>query len=449
MLVSCTQSDLNSINDYSFVDDEYSGERKIIDLSVLQYEYFTKKNVEAFNEQSDEYVVHVKAYIDFTLQEAEHTSITDARNLLNLDLMAGNYPDIILFDPFTPRQNYINKSLFVDLYSLMEADTGFYKEDYLKNAFAAAEQDGKLYDIFTLFHIRTLCAKTSAIGDTQGWTLDEFINYVEARPDVKYPISYITNIEFVQTMSQLLFIDSKTASVNFDRNEFQNLLEIAKRFPPENPSVLEPAEILIGMRNDDPLIGAAALSAPWQVRLWEQVYLREDMTTIGYPQVDKATVSLGGSYFFPEEIFAIFEQARNKEGAWEFLKFMLSTNRQFGIPIKMSLISDMLDSAKMEENSLYIYIGEGNEKDSLIIDIKEGTIVNDGQYTKILVGNNTDEDNEKFMNIIQSTNRVMRHDEIIENIISEEVANYYSGQISSDKTVDNIENRIGLYLSET
>jgi hypothetical protein len=93
------------------------------------------------------------------------------------------------------------------------------------------EKDGKLYEIFPMYMIRTHAAKTADVGDKSSWTLEEFADFVYSRPDADYIIDDSTKAQFILTMVEDLFIDSRTGECRFERDEFVKILEIAERFP--------------------------------------------------------------------------------------------------------------------------------------------------------------------------------------------------------------------------
>lgn len=444
LLTSCAQAGNNH------EPDDYGG-RKAVHLSALSYEYGLMQYVEAFNAQSDEYVVVVKSYVNLDEQESGLISYDNERAKFNAELMAGHIPDIVLCDVLMPVQSYINHGLFTDLYALMEADPDFDKADYLPNAFAAAEQDGKLFEIFPAFCVQTLYAKASDVGSMQGWTLDEFSELISSRGNVRYPIGGYDKYSFVATMAPRLFVDNAASSASFDRAEFLKLLEVAQRFPAEVPQVDDLAMHNMEMSGGDPLLGIGFVYSPRDIRVWEQVYACEEITLIGFP-------CAGGAYFFPDITFAITQQADEKDGAWEFVKFVLSSGLSSNIPVKLSLIDKMMEEAKKNingsEHALQVIVGydKADGSSSVSIAVDENGIVSEGRgmplMMEIPVGNNTDGDNAKFLEFIRTVGNVWRFDAAIANIVGEEIGAYFEGQRTADQAADIIESRVNLYLSE-
>ena len=67
---------------------------------------------------------------------------------------------------------------------------------------------------------------------------------------------------------------------------------------------------------------------------------------------------------------------------------------------------------------------------------------------EIKIGVNTDADNQKILDLINSTTAVSRYDQKITEIISEEAAAFFEGQKSAQEVADIIQNRVSNYIAE-
>jgi len=128
-----------------------------------------------------------------------------------------------------------------------------------------------------------------------------------------------------------------------------------------------------------------------------------------------------------------------KDGAWEFIKFMIENYddkmiKGLFFPIKTSYFE--ADLASTLVNPRY---SDTNEEFEFSIELSGRNIA---------IGNNTPELNAKIMEIFTTTNVVRPIDRVITRIIGEEVAFYLAGQKSPDQIADIIENRVAIYLSE-
>ncbi|MCL2053428.1 MAG: extracellular solute-binding protein [Oscillospiraceae bacterium] len=437
LLASCSKSPVFPNSDIDAFDDS---EGKTIKITAIYYDPLLKKYVDEFNAKNNEYTVEVKAFVE-ELPRGTYNFNNDVAKL-STEIIAGNIPDIIVnYNSLLPIQSYVNKGLLADIYEFMESDPNFNKEDYLQSTFTAAERGGKLYEVFPMFIVHTAYAKSAEVGELNGWSLDDFSEYIATKPTAKYIIGGFTEEEFIKKMIAHMFTDSQTGGIALNRAELLKLFQVAKRFPSNYDMQLDFNSIQLGMSEGDPIMCYNLLHSPRDVRLWEKAYAGEEITFIGLPQLNSSNERGEGSSFFADVNFSVMKDAKEKEGAFEFIKFILDRKPDaydLGIPVKLSHIDYMLEEAKRNPSNS----GGKEYYVSIPLDIAEGTSYD------IPVGNNTDEDNAKFMKFISSVNHIYRYDFIVETIIGEEIGAYLSGQKTSEQAIDTIENRINLYISE-
>jgi ABC-type glycerol-3-phosphate transport system substrate-binding protein len=299
------------------------------------------------------------------------------------------------------------------------------------------ERDGKLYEMFQMFRITGFMAKTADAGKKPGWTLSEFAEFIAAKPDAEYMIGGMTKHGFIRAMVLEHFIDRNTGECRFDRGEFEKILEIAERFP-AGDFVRDDLIFLSGLANGDPLMLEYRTNHFQTIKAMEIVFFDGEVTYMG--------IGSSGPSFIPRGLFAIADKAANPDGAWEFLKYMLdeySDEWDASFPIK---IADLEMMAKEAEEG-YSYTALNGE----IITKRSVISFNDGYGNVITldVGDNTVADSAKVMNLILSTENVVRSDSTVLDILDEEIGAYLSKQTSSGEVADIIENRMNLYISES
>lgn len=129
----------------------------------------------------------------------------------------------------------------------------------------------------------------------------------------------------------------------------------------------------------------------------------------------------------------------DQEGAWEFVKFYLlhGYDRQ-GFPIVRRQFDQVLAVA-VEEDYSATETG-GTER------YAKAGFYTGSEY--IFVYAATQEEADAVVRLVEGAgNRVEPHVEI-QNIINEEAAAYFSGQVDIDRTVEKIQNRVTLLLQE-
>ena len=433
-------SDDQVINILTKVDPETLPDKKLIKLYAMYLDTGIKRQVVEFNKTNQEYEIELTSYSDYAVN-----SYDDALTKLNNDMISGNLPDIIILDSSMPIDSYISKGLLADLYEFMDKDETINREDYLENVFKAYEVDGKLYELVPSFNINTIVGKTSLVGENPGWTMDEFISVVEANSDMSVFGDEMTRDWFFTSVINTCygsFVNKETGECSFNSDEFVKILEFSNRFPKEydyDKIVYDDNywnETESQYKDGRTLLNMYYMANFTSIRELEKGTFGEEITFKGYPGAEGS----GSSIAAYTEI-AITSKAANPDGAWEFVKYFMSDEYQeefeWEYPIKISALEKQMEAAKEKP----YWIDENGEKVEY-----DRTAYIAGQEIKI--GENTDEDNQRVLDLIKSATTVSRYDENIYNILEEEAAAYFEGQKSAEEVAEIIQNRVSNYIAE-
>lgn len=428
---SCGKRDNEQISETAVTENE----KKIVSMYVWNTNSDIEKAASDFNSTSEEYRVEIT---DYTEKYPDEPLMR-----LSNDITIGNLPDIILLNSYDmPVKNYISKGLLANLYDFMESDESFNKEDYLENYFKAYEVEGKLYEISPEFAIQTIMGKTSVIGETQGWTMNEFISFAEENSD-KNIFSGVYNKGNVLTF----FINSccgdyfsiKTGECRFNSEDFIELLEFCNSFPNETSENfyenIDTNEYETQWRTGSTLLDFCLISDFTSLRRYEAVTFGGSVTVKGFPSEEKSGLSFNN---YGIEL-AVTAKAANGEGAWEFIKYFLSDKYQDKsnmFPIKLSSIEKKAEASKERP----FFTDESGSK------IYTDTETIGGQ--EVNIGVNTNEDIRRVTEIINSADSTWHYDSQITKIITEEAAAYFAGQKSAEDVAEIIQNRVQNYLDE-
>lgn len=140
-----------------------------------------------FNKTSEEYEIEV--------EDRPSSDLAKAIDTLNLEVIAGNTPDII-DGFFLPIESYAEKDLLADYYNFIDNDPEMCHEDFLENVFKAYEINGGLYENISGFNLEAIMGKSSIVGEMQGRTSDDFIDLAEKYPDKNFLICQWTNTAY-------------------------------------------------------------------------------------------------------------------------------------------------------------------------------------------------------------------------------------------------------------
>lgn len=353
----------NTLSLYTRVPDDQIAEKTIITLATNNLYYSMRKKILNFNKSSDTYRITVTDYSQYNTND----DYTLGTTRFNTDLIAGKIPDIILVNGDMNYSSYVSKGLFTDLYQLMEADESFHKEDYLENVFKAYEVNGKLYSLVPSVQLQTFAAKTSLLDGITHWNASEFMQYVKNHPEIQ-PFDYDTNrdmfINYMLRWSRDSFIDADTGECHFDSDEFKALLEFAKSLSTDDFW----SSVNNEQRGDDFWQEYRNRYADNRVLLTQVNFydlvdayknlmyytLKEDATFVGFPSDNG-----NGASFYSDFEYCISSRSKNKEGAWEFLKTLISEDAQMPVKSKWGYWSTPVDGIPILKKAVDLILENG------------------------------------------------------------------------------------------
>lgn len=399
---------------------------EVISFAVQELDIDLRNKIIDFNKVNTQYHVSAKEYMGNLTQ-------------LHLDMVSGNSPDILLINENMPYESYMRQGLFIDLYSMIDKDDVLEKDAFLPNILMAYETNGKLYSIVDRFGIETYSAKTALIEEKAGWTIDDFLVYNNTHEILMFPIDF-DYISFVERYVQFSFnelINVDNGMCYFDSKAFQTVLKYIKTL-----SDISEENSDLQYRNDEMYQTNQILLYDEYVGSFDAYKVTYaytfggDAVYIGFP-VESGNGALISTDLYGHE-FAICSMSENKVGAWEFLRSFLLENEQMpyidvsgtwitnsGFPVLRSAVEQLYDIAiSTPEQS-------GEQQNKSIWDIPLEVSQADRVYELIT----------------ETTNRKRMNSEI-NSILREELSIYFSNGKSLDETIEVIQSRIGLYVSE-
>ena len=210
-------------------------EKVTLTMATMGLDYSVRNRIIEFNKTSDRYRIEVRDYSEYDTGEDTSAGLTK----MNTEILAGRVPDILDASNYNmPISQYASKGLLEDLWPYIEKDEEIGgREGVMENVFKAAEQDGKLYQIFGKFDIRTVEGAQRIVGDRMSWTLADLQAALAAMPEE------CTIFEQTTTRSGMLsgimasnidsFVDWSTGNCYFDSDTFKSLLSFCATFPEE------------------------------------------------------------------------------------------------------------------------------------------------------------------------------------------------------------------------
>ena len=430
-------------------------EKTTLTYATMYLGYDVRSQIIEFNKTSDKYRIEVRDYSEFATAEDSSAGLTR----LNTEIVAGNVPDMLETSSIPLRQ-YAAKGLLEDLWPFIENDTDIGgRAGVMEHVLNAAEQDGKLYEIFTNFAIRTVAGPKNIVGDRMSWTLADLQEALAKMPEgcaifgqTDTKTDMLSNVMAQNADS---FVDWSTGQCRFDSEDFKALLAFCNSFPAEYDWENSQDEW------EDPytriISGKQMLTSVYFSQLrWD--FLENDglfksqggAAFIGYPREDGGV----GSGFTTNGGVAMSAACKDKEGAWSFMRTRLlsqSTDEESArywsnFPVNKADFDKMVEEAmtvqyEQDENGQPLLDENGQP-----IEIKETWWISDD--LQLEQGAVTQEQYDRFMALYNAVDSVYYFDEAIYDIVTDMAGAYFAGDRSLDDTAAQIQSRVTLYVNE-
>lgn len=404
-----------------------------ITYGTLGLDWELKKLIIDFNKTNEKYRIVVKEYGAEDYQAG--------RTQFNADITTGNCPDLI--DLTNGNYTlYANKGILEDLYPFMEK-SGLKKEDYLENVLKAYEVDGKLYAVIPEFYVSTTMAKKSVVGDVDGWTLSEMLDFVEkSNPENVFEYGDRSGIFYYCIYYNIdEFIDWENGKCSFDGEDFIRTLEFAAKFSDgEEINWNESKGTYSKLKEDKILLLQGSVSSVQNYQMYKGMFDGE-VAFVGYPNNERQ-----GNLIQPSGgCVGISSKSGNKDGAWEFVQTIIGKEHQenmtddWGFPVMVSALEKKFEADMTPE----YYEDENGEQ---VESMKTSWGYND---FNIDIYAATQEEIDTVWALLKSANKISGSvDEQLINIITEETEPFFKGQKSAADTAAVIQNRIQIYVNE-
>ena len=411
--------------------------------------------ISAFNAEDNGYYIDVKYYyLDRSAADRE-TSIKNGiaadfkflQDMINTDDI-----DIVYSNSYVNASSYEslkNKGAFADLYPFMENDSEVNSAALNSHILELNETDGKLYSFPTYYGINTMIGKTKYVGDKENWTTDEFFEHWNNAPagmnvsDSPYAEGvYRTVLWDIED-----FVDYDKGEVDFDSDDFRRLLEFCGSFPSNNNEKYEEIDwnkVFIMRFGIDSMLSAGVFNKDYVHYLLGE---KDKYTLVGNPRADG-----NGAYFADIGLrFSICSNssAEKQRGAWEFIRsfYTYDYQKENAIIFAKDVMGNEVISS---EKGLCINKKAFDEVGREIVSGKYYADLNKSlneEWQKYQIP--TEDSFKKFCQYIERVNRwIPRRDVELISIVDEEVFAYLADGQSLDRTIDIIQDRASIWMSE-
>lgn len=357
------------------------------------------------------------------------------------EISKGEGPDLLLRSSNENGRKYESRfyeygGLLQDLLPLWEKEDLSWKNQYYTNLIDLMKNGDRLYSIpyeYKISNYVTLDEETIDIKPTYG----DWLRYMDEHADGR-ALFRMTGQDFLLKClcyDASSFIDEKTGKSLFSSQEFKDLLRLSKEYCMSIEEWNNRSE------------RESVLAENW-IGYFREITSDHDYDTNGqnYGLISKD----GGHACLSGESISITSKCKDVEGAWEFIKILLSPGvqeyyldvenpRDIGMPffpVLRSSMERMLDfdlNPKAHEEYWYYSDPDANYESGWTID----------EITPM-----TEEEAQTVRDFFASVDYVYYSDYEIVNVVMEESAPYFAGQKSLDEVVAIIDNRVQTILNE-
>ncbi len=451
---------------YSRSADVDLSQLRVLEIAFAESDYDLASQIVQFNKANDGVRIVAKDYGVYRTDEDYEAGYKK----LAQDIVNGLYqPDIVTAVNTSNdviEQIYAN-GLYTDLYSFIDTGEKVRRDDLLgcvKRTFET--EDGQLWTIGRSVTVRTLVGPASLLGERNGWTLSEMVEFAQSLPEGTYLMDHLTQeraaYEMLGSNGYGMFVDLENHTCDFETEDFLNYLRYLNSLPAGNTasSRAEAEAAASGGNSEEKYLlyhnGQIALREEYYygINTWvreEAWFNTPDVVRIGYPTADGA--SNGTAVDTAPYIITSF--CEYPAEAWAFLESLLApedTDDMYrsgrdGIPALKSQLMKLCEE-------YYTYLFEvdidGNgmswgpynpEYDDLDAPMSEP-----GYRTFF-----TEEDAAELFDWLDNkigcpvTETV---DEEITDIVNEEITSYLGGAKTAEDCARIIQSRVSIWLAE-
>ena len=376
-------------------------------------EYWIKEQVLKFNSVNDRYRVVIEG-------PEEGDDRNDYITRTGVELATGKGPDILIDSHLIESPlGLIEKGGLVDLAPLME-QAGMKEEDYFPAAFDNWRMGDCIYSIRFSSVFKERLISSDVLGDMKNPDIEAVLDAMLAYPENAVYGNRLSAGGILQELlegSETLWgmVDWENGTCDFGGELFPKLLDVAKRYQYDS-------------RNNYPDICSDRQYS--QIGSFYTFPIEEETRAEGNVPVGMLSDDGGHPVSMFSSTLSINANGSNKEGAWEFLQFLLSDEIQGSMP----------------EIGAYMPV-----KKSVFWSMAEAEILNgpSKNYSKArFEGALPSERVDYIVAVLENVRALPYKTEAILEIVLEEAQDYFDGVKEIPQVVDAVENRVGLYLQE-
>ncbi len=357
------------------------------------------------------------------IEENGSKTLDDAIKKLNAGMMGGDGPDILFLDG-------LNVDAYVENHMLMRLDEDIeelHTESNFENIIDTYEWNGELYAVPVRFGLPIILSPHDDIVNAKTGT--DFVNKMGVHQIEIGEYDFANDVRFYYQT----FVDDKADHGTIDRKDVQEFLKNVKRMYDlaESQDNVHLSQLMLPPQQTGGMIGSLLGSSSleldyiWQPQEIQMVQQLKDST---YGIV----TSNQGTYYIPRMIVGISAATKQEKECREFVSYLLSrqgqkiTGEAMGLSIDESVLEDTLQNLKPDQAE----IADENASRTLQLQELPEDVVLD------------------FLQSAEDADRAANNNGTIMSIFMKYTEKYLNEEISYEKAVKEISDRLRLYAYE-
>ena len=332
-------------------------DRDHIILAGFRFRPFFIDQVMEYNRRSSHVQIIVHDYWDID----DKPGFRQAIDRFHYDIIAGNMPDIILFedsaeaDLIRARDALVEKGALLDLYQLIDEDPVLRREDFFPNILHGYESaDATLPMIGNQLDITSMVSADPSLL-AENWRVDDFLTVMEksvAAGNLEPLGRTVTGVRFLTTMLDYMgneFIDYESGLCNFECDNFIRLLELTAAIPTNLTFADLPIDYypnFVALQSGSQVVDLVGFAGiPDWVDGEGNSLAPETFNYIGIPGSSGGVhcAQLWGT-------FSIFANSQNSDAAWQYIRedLLPGATRQNTLTLRVDDFEDRVTASLMK-----------------------------------------------------------------------------------------------------
>lgn len=403
-----------------------------------------EKTARLFEKKHPDVRVEIKDYAPERMTGQDEGCYENYAKTLNTEILSGKGPDIISIQGL-PYCKYIDKKVFVDLKALMQKDKSFKRHDYYTNILTACETQGKLYAMPVCFSMPVMIAdgtmmeKAHVSIDDASWTWSDFHAAAaklsqDTNNDGNLETYALPGLDAGEMLNYMLasdyrsFIDEDKKQSHFNSARFIKFLNMYKDLTGAymNSRIDHQTLLYSGNRGSIAFMPEKYFTGNLSIA---KSIMGSQAKALTMPQ------GIGGDQSFDAVMLGINQNSKMQKEAWEFLKYLTSTEQQTSINLSGLCINQMAQNQVFEKQS---------QRTEAV-----GICITSGKGGKTLIMEPlTSAQLARTRQLIADLNHCNNMSSQVKKIIDAEVNSYIRGEKSAAQTAKVLQNKVNLYLNE-